>query len=244
MVVKKVLILEDNIIALNRLVDIVKSVSENIEVLAFSSMDNIYNAIMEDTIDLFMVDVVIDDEPGDVSGIRFIDNVRNIPQYEFTPVIFTTSLEDPKMYAYSHLHSYMYIEKPYDPERIKKVVEQALRYNSPDVQDKVLYFRYDGVLYAVKCSDIVYAESVQRKMCFYRKDGKMISVPYKTCKQIIAEANYRKFVQCNRGTLLNWDYVEYVDIINNYIKMKSINETIEIGVTYKKRISEVIKNGL
>ena len=49
--------------------------------------------------------------PGDVVGIKFVENVRKIKKYEFTPSIFTTSLEDADLYAYAQLHYYRYFEK-------------------------------------------------------------------------------------------------------------------------------------
>ncbi len=242
---KKVLILEDNVESLEMLSDIVKGISRDIEILKFSSMDGIYTAIMENVIDVFLTDIVINaDEPGDVSGIKFIDNVRKMSQYAFTPVIFTSSLDDPEMYTYRELHSYSYIEKPYEPERVRKIVEQALQFNTPFDEDKQLFFKCAGLIYSIKCSDIIYAKSIKHKMCFHRKDGKEIIIPYKSCKQVLEEADYRKFVQCNRSVIFNVDYIEYIDVTNNCVKLERVEELIEIGVTFKKRISELVKYGV
>ncbi len=242
---KKVLILEDNKDALEMLSDIVKSVSEDIEIFRFSSMDGVYDVVMEHTIDLFIVDIVINPEQrGDVSGIRFIDHIRTIPRYEFTPVIFTSSLLDTKMYAYSELRSFSYIEKPYKADQVRDKVSKALHYNSPSISDKTMYFKQGGLIYALKCAEVIYAENINRKMYFHRSDGNIIEIPYKTCKQIIDEANYKEFVQCNRNTIINWNYVERIDVIKGFIKLLGVPKEILIGVTYKKRISDIVKYGL
>lgn len=242
---KRVLILEDKQDALDMLAKIVNSVAADIEIFKFSSMSGIYDVVMEHTIDLFIVDIVINaDDPGDVTGLRFIDHIRTIPKYEFTPVIFTSSLMDKKMYTYSELHGFSFVDKPYKADDIKGKVEKALHYTGPENLDKNMYFRQDGVIYTVKCSEVVYAEAMHRKIVFYRKNGTSIEIAYKTCKQIIEEADYRSFVQCNRSIIVNWDYVECINMTDDFIMLQGLDNKLSIGSTYKKRISDIIKYGL
>ena len=104
---KKVLILEDNIETLLYLKKLLLTINSDIEVLTFSNMEGVYEVVLNSYIDLFIVDIIINpDSPGDTSGIRFAEKVRMITKYEFTPIIFITSLEDPTLYAFKTLHSF------------------------------------------------------------------------------------------------------------------------------------------
>ena len=47
-----------------------------------------YKYAMENEIDLFLVDIILDGENAhDISGIVLIDRLRKYKRYEFTPVI-------------------------------------------------------------------------------------------------------------------------------------------------------------
>ena len=48
---------------------------------------------------------------------------------------------DPKLYAFTDIHSYAYLEKSYDPNAVKKIVENALEYTTKRVEDKNLYWK-------------------------------------------------------------------------------------------------------
>ena len=243
--VKRVMIIADDIVTLKHLSLIVKSMFQNVEVRTFSTMENVYETAMQNKIDLFIVDIIIEkSKPGDTSGIRFVDKIRTVPEYEFTPVVFITSLEDPKLYAYSELHSFCYIEKPYDTEYVKRVVRKAMKF--PDIisGDNTLFFLKDGVLYSVKISEILYAESIGHKIHFHRTDGVTLVIPYKTCRQIIEEADSASLVQCSRNLIVNRDYIENVDITNRCIKVKGLGRPLGIGVTYQKRLCREFANNL
>ncbi|MFQ6931962.1 MAG: hypothetical protein ACLRR3_13355 [Eubacterium sp.] len=62
-----------------------------------------------------------------MSGMTFADNIREIERYKATPIIFTTSLEDPKLHAYAHLHCYQYFDKYYREDEFKEAVQFTLK---------------------------------------------------------------------------------------------------------------------
>lgn len=240
---KTVLILEDNKVTLEVLSTLVAEINPNIHILKFSSMEGIYEAVFHHTVDLFLIDIVVKTEiPGDTSGIRFADKIRSVAEYEFTPIIFITSLEDPKLYAYSELHSFGYIEKPFDAERVRHLIQKALRFPRTGHADQTLFFRKDGLLFSIKSSEILYIESINHKMYFHRTDGGIMVIPYKTCKQIMDEAGDNNLVQCSRSVIVNKNYVENIDLVNRYLQLKGIDEYINIGITFQKRMSALFSN--
>ena len=125
---RSVLIVEDNVVHMEMLTKILKEIDMEITVYKASNQDEAYAYTMKNRISLFLIDVVLDSKmPGDVSGMRFADRVRRMEEYKYTPMIFITGLEDVRLFAYSDLHCYYYLEKPYNADKAFKVIREALR---------------------------------------------------------------------------------------------------------------------
>lgn len=237
---RRVMIIEDNESVLQMLSEIVKGIDSEIEVFEFSSLEHAYDMALENTIDVFLVDIILDsDDRSDISGLHFVDRIRTIAQYEFTPVIFITALEDPKLYAYSELHSFSYLEKPFQTEQVREAVEKALRFPRSRRKDKPLFFRKEGILYSLRCSEIVYIENVKHQVYFHRVNGEVITMPYKALKQILEEADDSELLQCNRNVIINREYIHSIDIMNRFIMLKGIEKPINIGRTHLKKVSRL-----
>lgn len=234
---KTVLIIEDDRDQLNMLKKLVLTVSESAEVYTADNASAAYQILLEKTIDVFLVDIILDTQkPGDTTGVRLVERFRAIPKYMFTPVIFVTSLEDPNMYCYKDLNCIGYIEKPFAPAMIIRLVEKALHYSTERGKEASLTFRKDGILYPIKVKDIIYLESLNHIMHIHLEKGSTLEIPYLTCKQILAEADSESLVQCSRCTIINKDYVQSVDIVNRVIVFRDKLGRVDIGITYKKRM--------
>lgn len=232
-----VLILEDNLETQKILQKIVLSVSPRENIFLADKTAEAYKVAIETSIDVFMVDIILDmNKKGDTSGIKFAEKIRSMEKYQFTPLIFITSLEDPELYAYRDLHSFGYIEKPFSYKAVAELVEQALHYHTKKEDRATLFFRKDGILYPAKCSEICYMELVNKKMCINMESGDVLEIPYKSFKDILVEANYSKFLQCSRNSVVNIDYIENIDKTNRFISIKHSHKKIEIGLTFAKRV--------
>lgn len=236
---KKILILEDNPVMLEHLQNIVEEVDQSNVVYAFTNTKDAYQCAMERTIDLFIIDIILDtSRPGDASGLKFAENIRRLEHYGFTPVIFVTSLEDAKAYTYENLHCYSFIEKPFDPDRMRRMVQQCLRFPGNREHNKTLYFRKDGIILAVEREEIVYAESIEHIMHIHTKQGDVLKIPYITIKKLLDEIDSPTFIQCSRSTVVNEKFIHNVDIPNRVIQLKDRLGSVEIGVMFKKFMKE------
>lgn len=240
---KTILIIEDNSEQLNWLKQLVISADENVAIYAVQSAEQAYSILMERTIDIFMVDIILNvNDPGDMSGMQIVEKLRSIPKYMFTPVLFITALEDPTMYAYTNLNCLGYIEKPFEPEKVLKLLKKALCYTTNRGEDVFLSFRKDGLVYPVDVKKIVYMETNNHVMSIHVSDGECLEIPYITCKQILNKTDTDCLIQCSRNTLVNKNYVSGIDVANRYIILKDDFGVIGIGVTYRKRISAEFGN--
>lgn len=238
---KKILILEDNIKTATLIKQLLEECDKNAKVYVEKDLDRAYALVMQNRIHLFIIDIVLDtSQSSDTSGIKFVESVRNITRYKHTPVIFITALQDPEIYAYRELHCYGYIEKPFAVEQVRRLLKDALDYDASGQKDKVLHFRKDGVLYPITCNEIIYAQSTNHKICFYLANGTEFTAYYKTCKQILEEAEYDEFLQCNRGTIINRRYISNIDVTNGIITMEK-DIKVDIGIRYKKKFIEALQ---
>lgn len=234
---KAVLIIEDDAEQLDMLRQLVMAAGANTEIYTADNINSAYRILLEKTIDVFLADIILDTRrPGDTAGIRLVEKIRRIPKYMFTPVIFVTSLEDPAMYAYTDLNCMGYIEKPFAPEQVVKLVEKALNYTTEREKEISLTFRKDGILYPVKLKEIVYMESMNHMMYIHLLEGSVLEIPYKTCRQVMQETDTGSLMQCSRNTIVNKEYVLSIDVPNRFLTLKEDLGMLDIGITYKKKI--------
>lgn len=97
MMIKNVLILEDNIKTLQALQ---KAIEEQygslVKVYAVSTYREACLQAIQSSIDVFVLDIILKPkENGDTSGLRFAQELRNNMRYVLTPIIFLTTLSDP-----------------------------------------------------------------------------------------------------------------------------------------------------
>lgn len=235
MMKKNVLIVEDNRACMDALVELTRECDSTSVIYCAKDSAMAYKYAIENRIDLFLVDIMLDNEvQNDVSGIVFADKMRQIERYKFVPIIFVTALEDQAMVAFHKLHCYGYIEKPFDFDRVRKTIEEALKYPIRDEREnEYIYYRKDGILYSIETERIIYMESIMRKMTVYLVD-EQIEIPYMTCSAMMDKLNTDDFLQYSRNGILHRKYIDYVDEGNRYVRMKN-GAMLEIGRIVKKK---------
>lgn len=239
----KVLIVEDNKAHMDALCKILKDLNRDLQVYCANDLTEAFHLALEQHINLFLVDIILKtDKPGDVSGLNFVREIRNISKYKFTPVIFITSLEDPKLYSYSQLHCFGYIEKPFSVEQVKTTVLDALEFPAKEDDERYVYFRKDGIVYSKCIKEIVHIENSKRKIVIHCINDKL-EIPYKTCEEILKELDSDLFVQCSRYDIINRKYIEQIDYTNRFVKMKYTEAPVEIGVIMKKSFKQRMEDG-
>lgn len=238
---KEVLILEDKEETRKMLAYLVKAVEPDASVYEASDEKEAYEIVMKRTIDLFLVDIILHpEEKGDVSSGHFARNIRSVDKYLFTPIIIITSMYDPKMYMYSTVHCYKFIEKPFDMEKVKKTIGEAIRYRTERKKDSPAIFRVDGVLEMAIIGEIVYIESTDHKLTV-RTTKEEFEIPYKTCNRVLEELDCDDFTLCKRGIIVNLEYVRKVDPVNRFVHLSDKFGTLEIGPILKKEFMKKVR---
>lgn len=239
---KKILILEDNDVAVEALKSIIKGIDRNAEIAAFKSVPDTLESIIKEDFDLFIVDIVLDRKnPNDASGLDFIGLLREIKKYDFTPVIIITSIVDSKLYAYDTLNCFRYIEKPYDSEQVKTAIKKALQMPQKRMEDKYIHLRDEATVQAFKTEEIVYIYYSDRKLTIRSVNG-MSCFYYKSIRELRKQLGDSFFFQCNRNTLVNKRHILKLDMQKNQIVLKNNYGKLTVGRIYKRQLVEEFTN--
>lgn len=240
----KILIVEDKKTHMDALCSMINELNKDIEVYcAFDEMQA-YQIAMNYHIRLFLVDIILKKEKsGDVTGLKFVQEIRAVKKYSFAPVIFITSLEDPKLYSYSQLHCFDYIEKPFDEYKVKQSILKCLDFPVESNEERYVYFRKEGIVYSQYVKDIIYIACGKRSIIIHSVNDRL-EVPYKTCDEILRELNSDQFIRCSRFAIINKEYIEYIDYPNRLIKLRHIEQPVEIGMAHKTKFKRGLENGL
>lgn len=240
---KNILIVEDNKVTLNKLsAAIYKEIGGEINVYEAMTVEEAYVVLLENRIDVFIIDIILNTRiSGDTSGIKLANKIRKNKEYLFTPIIFITALADPQLYAYRELHSFGYLEKPFSMNEAIRLIRLALQSPVAVDEEKLIYFRKDGILYAVQTSKVIYLQVRNHIMEIYMLNDEL-KIPYITIKQFLKEVDSRSFLQCNRSTLVNKKYIRYVDLTNRCIGFEKPYGTVDIGPTFYKRVVKELQN--
>ncbi|MCM1569586.1 MAG: LytTR family DNA-binding domain-containing protein [Roseburia sp.] len=240
---RNILIVEDKPVCSRALSKIIGEMQLDTVISCAASIEEAYQVLANRRIHLFLLDIILDSkDSGDVSGLLFAEELRRNAKYKYTPIIFITSLEDPKLYTYSQLHCYDYIEKPFSVPRVRDTILSALEMPVIPDDERFIYFRKEGIIYSKRLKEIVYIESNRRRIHIHCVDDEL-EIPYKTTEELLRELDSESFIQCSRYSILNRNYIEQIDYTNRYVKLKYIREPIEIGIVMGKVFRQKIENG-
>ena len=238
---KKVMIIEDNKAEVEALEKVVNRVEPKAVVVATDNIGEALEYAVTNTVSLFIVDIVLAPKKRtDTSGIDFVEAIRNMPQYRFVPVIFVSSLDDPRMHAYQDLHCYSYIQKPLFYSEVEPVVKEALEFSCFMGKEKPLRLRQDNVLYVLEKKDIIYATSKTAKMTIVTPKERL-GFYYLTCKELMQQLDSSDFIQCNRNTIVNRRQISSVDRSNGIIQFRDCKDLVKIGANFKKELLKKVK---
>lgn len=237
---KQVLVVEDNKHCMERICTMLKEI-EAITVIKAENSGEAYKYAMEYNIDLFIIDIILEpSKEADISGINFADSIRKTDKYFVTPMIFTTALADPKLYAYTQLHCYQYFEKPYNMEELKETVLITLQMKIRKYAKEYVFFKMNGIVLPIKMNRIVYIDNKVSSLCIMCMDGEKIHTPYKSSRKLLLDLDSNKFLKCNKSMIINIDYVEFIDFNQSAVKLKDDFGTVKVG----RRMLKSFKEGL
>lgn len=235
-----ILILEDDHIMRNYLCKIVTSCDENIVIYDFEDEKMALEFTLNHRVDIFILDIILDEKnSGDRTGISFASIIRDKKEFCSSEIIFVTALGGLEVELLKKVHCFDYIMKPIEKKCVEKVIKGALqkvRGGTAD-KDEIISFRINGIYFPILTEEIVMLEGHTRLLNVYRKN-EVIKVPNISLNAVLKQIHKEKFLEARRKLVVNIRYIENIDPINYYIKVKNRSELIELSRRNKKEFME------
>lgn len=238
---KKVLVVDKDPAVRKILCRIIRTIDDTACIFQTADVANAYQTAVANDIELMLVDMILHkNRPGDISGLKFAEDMRKIEKYAFIPIIIVSSLMDDGFYVFQKLHCYGFLEKPFSEESAAELIRDALRFRMEKKAKKYICFRQGCIIYPQRISDIVYIEHKRRQM-FVHTIKDIIRIPYQTCGKTMEELGDSGFAVCARGLIVNLEYIQSLDTMNQYILLKDGHGILELGRGYIKNIKNMLK---
>jgi DNA-binding LytR/AlgR family response regulator len=170
------------------------------------------------------------------------------------PLIFLTSRADSEMFARaSRLAPAAYLIKPVTPDALQRAIELAiinfaaahgsssiepdstikpLASNSGVLLPEALFVKKDGLLIKVLVSTIQWVQA-DGKHCQLALAGQIVQVR-QGLRELARLLPVEQFVQIQRSYLVNINYVERIDPINNLVLVA--DQLLPLGLTYRDEL--------
>ena len=211
----KILLAEDNRGAVRRIVEYIGKISGELEVISFAGAGEALRYARENEIALFIIDIQLED----YKGTDLAKQLRGLPEYRYTPIIFETGLAGEELSAYRDVKCYSFLVKPFGEKEFAEAFRDALGLSGHAAED------------------IVYIEAFGKKLVIHtdnRLSGrKEDTVSGYTLAGMLALLEGGPFVQCHKSYIVNRDYIDRIDKAGRKIYLKGVTEVVPVGNKYQ-----------
>jgi len=169
---------------------------------------------------------ILDIEFPDSSGLEIASRIRELNAQ--VPIVFITSFDSYAMEVFK-LHTFDYILKPLNEEKLFPVLDKVIKYLNID--EKHFVFQFNKVNYTLPLQEIVFFEKNMRKVLIHTLEEDYTVIM--TTRDLLANLD-DNFVRVHNSYVINIRFVR--EIRNDYLtldKDKSPDIWIPISKNYK-----------
>ena len=203
----------------------------------FSKAAEALHYASKNRIDLFILDIQL----LDYRGTKLAKQLRSMPEYHFTPILFTTALAGEEMAAYREIKCYAFLVKPFNKAEFQDAFREALAMGAhmqrvPDtlrIEQKQFIFEYE-------IKDILYIESFGKKIIIHTLrtpniEG-MDSISGYSLAKLLTLMRADELIQCHKSFLVNPDWIWKIDKGARLVYLKHCETAIPIGEKYQQNL--------
>lgn len=230
----KILIVEDEESIRNGLVKIAKKTSAGLDVYGTGAAKVALKIAKLERVDAFFLDIQLED----YSGIELAKQIREMEIYKFTPIIFITAVHSKELEAFRNIHCYDYIIKPFSENEVARVFQDVNAHGIIEQKSApIIKIKEKTFTYIVKQEDLIYVESMNRKLFIKTIYEEIDTTSYSLSK--LYEQLSKQFVQCHKSFIVNLSFIKKIDRVNNILYVHKKEYPIPIGRKYKKNVWEL-----
>ena len=195
---------------------------------SFENAVSAINAFNEDAdIDLIFLDI----EMPEMSGIDFLETLKNPPQ-----IIIISSKDKYALSAFEYDVT-DYLLKPITYGRFFKATDKAIeRYkqNKLDTKGEEIFIKKNSALVRLRYEEILWVEALENYVIFNTFSDKYTI--HFTMKAIEQKLPSNRFTRVHRSFIVNTSSIKVIEDNAIVIKTKDGNKTIPIGKSYKDKL--------
>lgn len=233
----KILLVEDNRNAVKRIAEYIAHISAELKVISFSEAGEALRYARENEISLFILDIQLED----YKGTHLAKQIRELPEYKYTPIIFETALAGEELSAYRDVKCYSFLIKPFGKEEFIAAFCDAMGLSEQiNRQGKAIRIEQKQFILEYTAADIVYIEAYGKKLVIHTNNRltgmKEDTVSGYTLAGMMALLQEASFVQCHKSYLVNTAHIERIDKSGRKIFLKGFTDSIPVGNKYQSML--------
>ncbi|WP_419023075.1 LytR/AlgR family response regulator transcription factor [Emergencia sp.] len=229
-----VLLVEDNPSAVKKIVQYIKRISVDSAVVSFAEAGAALQYAKSNDVSLFILDIQLED----YKGTSLAKQVRQLPEYKYTPIIFETALAGEELSAYRDVKCYSFLVKPFDEEEFTAAFRDAMGLSSKmNQQVRTIRIEQKQFILEYTVQDIAYVEAFGKKLDVHTRSRisgiKEDVISGYTLAGMLALLDETDFVQCHKSYIVNKRHIEKIDKPGRQIFLKGFAEPIPVGNKYQ-----------
>ena len=236
-----VLIVEDDKIQRENLKKTIQKIDNDINIYEAEDKDEALEIISKNNIDMFYIDIFLKNS----SGLDFAIELRKVPKYEFSFIIFLTTHIEYITQAFKQVHCYDYLLKPYDIADVvnmtKRFIVHANRiYDVPKEKNHVVFQIKNGINLKVYVDEIIFIETSLR-ICIIHTVNGVYKINRLALEKILKLINCDNIIQCHKSFAVNINHIRKIENIDSKLSeiyFENYDENALLGYKFKNIIME------
>ena len=228
---KNILILEDDKIQNLRIRKLISTNNPELNICSahnYSEAIKIFNEF--GAFAFFILDIDLGDNPDLKDGLDFARYIRSLPEYEFVPMIYISSVSNRLEEAFQTTHCYEVIKKPYNDETVINAINKMLM--MPEPAPAILNIKgVNDSRLRIIIKEIIYVESISHDLIIHTIDNDYLSKS-ESLKKILSQLP-ENFVQCHRSYIVNIHKSIQYNATDNSLCINGAKERIPVGRKYR-----------
>lgn len=240
----RIMLVEDDLVQRNILKTMLNELDFHLEIYEASKELDALTIAKDVTIDFFIIDIQLENS----SGLSLALNLRKIPKYEFSWVVFLTTHIEYITEAFKKVHCYDYILKPYDKEKVLDMVNRIICHNTKQTIKKerqyVIFNLKNELSIKIYIDEIIFLE-VSGRTCIVHTLKFKYTVNRISLKKALLLINCDYIIQSHKSFAVNINYINKISKIDNKLHelyFENYKESALLGYKYKNSILDKFKN--
>ncbi|AYF55267.1 response regulator transcription factor [Clostridium botulinum C] len=234
-----ILIVEDDEFQRASLKKMLQSLNKRFNIYEASNALDAFNLAKDIEINLFLVDIELEES----SGLHLANKLRTVSKYKFTWIIFLTTHIEFLTEAFTKVHCYDFILKPYNKNKVitmvQDIMEHDIKKDFIKLERKKVTFEVANKIYVkVYVDEIIFIEvSINSVIVYTLKRN--YTLKRTTLKKLLSLIDEENIIQSHKSFAINLNYISKIEKLNSRLfkaYFRNCNDTALIGNKFKETI--------